>query len=151
MESLRIRDEVLRAAAEIGREVQELDVADSERFWTSVAGKFARKNVGLSLWEHLRQGVSIHDPDGWQRIAEHVGQQQAVLFFNPNDETAMFVTQDGDHLTSILGNSYQYEFYVSDMEQSYLLVHTHHDVLIAAGAAAAWLKQTYPDHHEHTT
>ena len=44
-----------------------------------------------------------------------------------------------DDLVAVLGETYGFEFYVTNKEKSYLLVFNHHDILMACGDAKNWL------------
>src|SRR5690349_14898155 len=43
-----------------------------------------------ALWESLIDVVSIQNAEAWRWIAEYEGDHPGILFFNPDDESAMF-------------------------------------------------------------
>ncbi len=53
----------------------------------------------------------------------------------------MAEVSSGDALRSLLANSYHFEFYVTDVDASYLICFNHHDFVIAWGTACPWLRQ----------
>ena len=61
------------------------------------------------------------------------------MFFNESDEKKSFLFKNGDDLVAVLGETYGFEFYVTNKEKSYLLVFNHHDILMACGDAKNWL------------
>ena len=65
---------------------------------------------------------------------------KCVLFFNKSDEKSMFLINSGNDLDFILSETYGFEFYVTDLDCSYLLCFNHHDILYGCGAAYDWVK-----------
>ena len=92
------------------------------------------------LWEGLRDCETFSDIDGWLYIQKFVLDNSCIMFFNPYQEKKMFNISSGKDLQYILSETCPYEFYVTDMDYSYLLCFTHHDVLIGCGKAKEWVR-----------
>lgn len=52
----------------------------------------------------------------------------------------MFDVPSGSALDALLGHTYGFVFYVTDVEASYLIGFNDHDFLICCGAAQEWLE-----------
>lgn len=81
----------------------------------------------------------ISDTDAW-RLLKKLVKSKCVLFFNKSDEKSMFLINSGNDLDFILSETYGFEFYVTDLDCSYLLCFNHHDILYGCGAAYDWVK-----------
>ncbi len=99
-----------------------------------------------ALWEHLADAVSVQDADAWKWIAEYDGNCPGVLFFNPEDEPAMFEFMHRRDVTAVLAECTGFEFYLTDNEATFLVCFNHHDFMIAAGDARAWLLSCAQQH-----
>ncbi len=89
--------------------------------------------------------VSVCDSNGWQWINEFVGKEESIMFFNESDEKKSFVFKDGADLTTVLSETYGFEFYVTNKQTSFLIAFNNHDYLIACGTAKKWLKSKAND------
>lgn len=92
------------------------------------------------LWEKFIRFEVLSDPMGWSYIESFVKNNECIMFFNQNDEKEMFLIRCGKDLNYILGETWGYEFYITDRECSYLICFNHHDVLFGCGKAEKWLK-----------
>ena len=140
-----IREDVVQAARLVHAEVRELKPAERDRIWALVAGRFAvtGRAVPRFLWEDVQGAAAVQDPEAWRWIADYAARRSepAILFFNPADESAMFTFKDGAQVVPVLEETPSFEFYLTDPDVTYLLCFNHHDFLIAAGEAAAWLER----------
>ena len=91
------------------------------------------------MWDSAQGDVSVQDPDGWKRIAGFVAGKPAVLLFNPADENAVFLFNEGRQAIESLEEIPRVEFYLADPGLSFLLCFNHHDFLIGCGSAADWV------------
>jgi hypothetical protein len=104
-----------------------------------VFSRYASPTRGGALWERLADVVSVQDADGWKRIAEYAGDHPGILFFNSEDEPAMFEFTRRRDVVAVLAECTGFEFYLTDIEATFLLCFNHHDFMIAAGDARSWL------------
>ncbi len=103
---------------------------------------------GIWLWEKLNEYISISDSYGWSYIKDYVLDNDCIMFFNQDEEKKMFKISNGKDLQFILSETNAYEFYITDLNCTYLLCFNHHDVLIGCGEAIKWmnnLKEKTPD------
>jgi hypothetical protein len=91
------------------------------------------------MWETLSDCATIQDREGWQWIGQFVGTRACILLFDATDEVEMFRLPDGSALDGLLQSSVGFEFYVTDLDATYLACFNHHDVLVCCGSARAWL------------
>lgn len=95
---------------------------------------------GFWLWEKLSVHEELSDINGWSLIQNYVSNKSCVMFFNQDEETKMFMVSNGKDLQYILSETCGYEFYITDLQCSYLICFNHHDVLIGCGNAEKWVK-----------
>jgi hypothetical protein len=134
-------DEVTRAARELGLHVEKLSDADARMFRSSIEQAYSQNARCWPLWEAVRFPSAVQNERAWSWIGEFVGERESILFFNPADEPSMFRIASGTVLDVLLAETFGFEFYVADEQASFLLCFTHHDMLLAAGAASHWLEQ----------
>ena len=103
-----------------------------------ILNKFAAGNPKV-IWQDLLSSASVHDPNAWRWIDSYLSGNSFVLFFDEQEDKSMFQFPPGTRLTPILEECPGFEFYVTDYAATYLLCFNHHDYLIAAGRAEAWL------------
>jgi hypothetical protein len=119
-----------------------LPAADRDPLRERVLSRYG--SGGRWIWESHTPCAWVHNPDGWKWIASFVGSRECVLLFDTGEDVEMFQLPSGWALESLLANSYGFEFYVTDVETSYLISFNHHDVLSCWGSAQAWLEQHHP-------
>lgn len=83
--------------------------------------------------------ASLLRSDGWERIADYVGDCACVMFVGHPAQGFAFET--GAQLRATLGETPRMEFLVLDKALTYALFANHHDFLLAWGAAKLWLAQ----------
>jgi hypothetical protein len=136
-----LHDEILRAAQTVGATVSEIPPDEAERIRDQVTQRFAGGIAAWPLWEHLHERVSTRDANAWRWVGDYVKDAKAIMFFDKEDERAMFEFRNGPEVVSALGKSYQFEFYLTNRQVDYLICFSHHDYLIAVGSAADWLRE----------
>ena len=97
------------------------------------------KNYRL-LWEKLSECEFLNDSDGWSYIKDFVNDDELIMFFNEDDEDKMFRIKNGEELYFILSETYGYEFYITNINTTYLICFNHHDILCGCGEAKQWVK-----------
>lgn len=106
------------------------------------------KKTGIWLWDKLSDHEESSDSNGWSLIPEFVSNNSCIMFFNQDEETKMFMVSNGKDLQFILSETCGYEFYITDLQCSYLLCFNHHDDLIGCGNAKKWVKELKEKHFE---
>lgn len=136
-------DEVRRAAEKAGVSPRLLD--DPE-----VKGMFdlLRLHFGLDPnYFGVKSGVerhAVHNSEAWRWIAEFVRDRPAVLLFPPSDDSAGWLFQNGQELTSTLADCFAFVFLVTSPEADYAIAFDDHDILIGVGPASKWLESRTP-------
>jgi hypothetical protein len=130
----KIGEEVKRAAAVLDIDITELSRDVSLEIIRIITEKYT-KGHSCFLWDDLTDYVCVNNSDAWSWINEYIGNTETVMFFNESDEKKSFLFKNGDDLVAVLGETYGFEFYVTNKEKSYLLVFNHHDILMACGDA----------------
>ncbi len=133
-----ISEEVKRAADVLDINITELSRDVSLEIIKIITEKYAAGN-SCFLWDDLTDYVYVNNSDAWSWINEYIGNTEVIMFFNESDEKKSFLFKNGDDLVAVLGETYGFEFYVTNKEKSYLLVFNHHDILMACGDAKNWL------------
>jgi hypothetical protein len=135
---IRVTEEILAVEREHSLGVQALSVADREPLRERIFSGYGRRSRWL--WEVLADCASVQDAGGWEWISEFVGARSCVLLFDRDEEVEMFHVPSGASLDALLRNTCGFEFYVTDMDASYLICFNHHDVLVCCGSAREWLQ-----------
>ncbi len=66
---------------------------------------------------------------------------EAIMFFNPEQEKSSFLFANGEDMVSVLGESYAFEFYITNKKLEYFICFNHHDYLICSGSAQNWIEK----------
>lgn len=134
-----IADDIRESAATSLTHIEEVPPPEAQAILDRAIQLYARGRYSGYLWKDLEDPVAVQDPNAWRWIAEFVGNEPCVLFFDRDEESETFRVVDGSSLTMLLSETVGFEFYVTDDEVRYVLCFNHHDYLIAAGKAASWL------------
>ena len=131
---------VLKAAETIGIQLEIVDPEVASGFRSDIDRRYAKKGM-IPLWERLVDSIGDYDPEGWRVIGDYVGDREAMLFFDEDNEPTVFRIRSGDLLISLLSEAPLFVFYIANQSGEYLLCHNDHDYLIACGDAMTWLKE----------
>jgi hypothetical protein len=140
------RDELLRAARESGVLHRLLPDAEAAEVWVRIGQTYFPRERSLMerrflfLWERLDYQAAVRTSLGWQYIGEFVGPRPALVLFNPAYDLGIIAFDTGNDLTLAIGESFGFEFYVTDAQATYLLCFNHHDFLIGSGTAVTWIE-----------
>lgn len=135
----RIRDEIIAVDGEHSLGIRSLPEATRDQLRESVCARYGC--TGMRLWETPLDCVYVQNSDAWEWITDFVAERDCVLLFDFFEEVEMFHVPSGLALDTVLANSYHFEFYVTDMDATYLIGFNHHDFLVCCGTAKAWLKR----------
>ena len=101
--------------------------------------KFLKKDTKFFLWEMLKNYTCVQHKEAWSWIKDFIKNTTCIMFFNYQDEKEAYFLDNGNILQSLLSETYNFEFYITNETYEYLLCFNHHDVLFATGTAEAWL------------
>lgn len=123
-------------------QIKKLSVDKTKDIVEEIKLKYCNQIPGRSLWETIcdtAECVAVSNDDAWKWIAEFIEANQAILFFNPSEETVSFEFNNGEDIVNVLENCFDFEFYVSNRNMDYLICFNHHRILYACGSAFRWL------------
>lgn len=121
-------------------ELKELDLETSENIKLLIYKNYLDKNrKGNWMWEKLKVYESLRDSNGWKYIKEFISNNSCIIFFNQDEEKKMFRIENGADLYYILSETSGFEFYITDLECTYLICFNHHDILFGCGKAMRWI------------
>ena len=135
-----IADEIYRAITENHLELHLLPLSYVDDLRTSVVKQYCTKDTTF-MWECFKDCVSYQDSNAWSLICNYVKDNECIMFFNKSDDKNAFLISNGTELQRILEDSFGFEFYITDRDQSYVICFNHHDVLYGCGAAREWVEE----------
>lgn len=91
------------------------------------------------LWDNFFDCVSVYDENWWKYIGDFVGDKPCILMAYDNNDWIAIKINSGMDLNILLSESCGFEFYIMDIELSYVICFNHHDVLIGLGKAKNWI------------
>jgi hypothetical protein len=138
-----IKEEIVRVANFLDVNVLELPQYDTNLIVKQVATKYSDGKTGDFLWEYFVKKISVCDRNAWKKLDQYIGNNEVVLFFNPSDESVAFKLNNGKALVDLIGESFGFEFYLTNQATDYVLCFNHHDYLIACGKSMEWLKKKH--------
>ena len=130
-----VRDEIRRVAS---KGVQELSESDTKDLFERVEKAFAR-NGRTPLWERLTASAGRQNAYGWREIGRFVDGALILLVDDPQGHCA-FRFDTAAALQGVLEETSGFEFYATDDALTFLLAFNHHDFVIGAGRAEAWIR-----------
>ncbi len=136
-----LEQEIRRVVNELELDITLLDSDAGRELRLRVEQAYAPSRCRWPLWESFRFPAAIQGQTGWHRIVEFVGNNECFLLLNPQDAPTVFRCASGSALDELLQETYGFELYVTDQAASYLLCFNHHDMLLGAGRAEAWLSE----------
>ena len=80
------------------------------------------------IWEQFKECSHYQNSDAWSKIGDYVKENNCIMFFNKCDDEHVFLIANGVELQTILGESFGFEFYITDRDQSYVICFNHHDL-----------------------
>jgi hypothetical protein len=135
-----VLNEIIRAASDQGSRIRILDAGETDRLIEQLRRRYAANGSSTFLWEDIRSRVSVRDAEAWRWIGDFLASESTImLIINESPVAIEFV--NGNQVTSLLDDTYGFEFYLINRALEYLLCFNHHDVLIAAGSAVDWLRE----------
>ena len=136
-----VGDEFLRAAHVTRARIGLLSPSHASMLRQRVRDMFSNTGNSRWLWEGLHDCASHNDRNGWKLIGQFLKDQPSIVFFDEHEDQRAFSVASGGELMTVLGESYGYEFYVTDDRAEFLFCFNHHDYLIACGTAVSFLRQ----------
>ncbi len=136
-----IKKEIISAAERMNVSISEMEEAQTSYLVHGVIEKYTNGKKSTNIWENLVDEFSVNDKNAWIWIEDYISDNEAIMFFNQEDEKNAFLFHNGHDVVSLLGDTYGFEFYLTNRNIDYLLCFNHHDVLIACGDSRDWLSR----------
>jgi hypothetical protein len=100
------------------------------------------KSYCYPLWEHLENKISLLDPQGWKTIGNFQSSEEKIMFIEPDrlsSSSVIFQFNNSKDLINLIGNCFNFVFYITDKTGSFLICFNDHDYLIGCGTARDWI------------
>ena len=136
-----LAEEIAGVASELGISIVTVDQQLTLQIKEKLAKKFStdKERSQILSWQNLEGRESYHDSNSWQLIKNYVGNQEVLLFVNPELEQIMWQFQNGEDLDILLGETTGFPFCVTSEKVDYMICFEDHDVLIGVGKAKKWV------------
>jgi hypothetical protein len=119
-------------------EAQVLDMSERDSLAKSLLENLFVDVASRAPWDSRKAPEGIFCVDGWQLIPGYVGDRSCCMF--QSEARVVWKLKNGSELFRVLKECPLIEFYVCDIEASYLLCSNDHDLLIGWGVAEQWVK-----------
>jgi hypothetical protein len=129
-----IKNEIVRAAKDLELSFLELLEKKGAEIFYKIESKYVESKDGIFMWENLPEGISIQNEDAWLWIDKIVECDEIIMFFNPGNETTGFIFFSGKDIVKVLGETYHFEFYLTNKDLDYVLCFNNHNFLMVCGS-----------------
>ena len=130
---------ISKAVKSKGLDAAVLDSPTADAIRRRIEGLYATPSASKPLWERLTDHAGVHDPEGWKLLANYPHEGRVLLFFDWDDEAAIYSAKDCTEVAKLLSECPGFVFYVTDELCGFLICHNDHDQLIGAGQAKPWV------------
>ncbi len=136
-----IRDDILAAARQHDILLVEGSAQAYQDMLLTLQQKFTHRQPGRVVWENLIAACSTRDAKAWSWIGAFVGTAPTILLTTEYENEPILVEiANGAKIVALVGETANFEFYLTNPATDYLLCFNHHDYLIASGTAMPWLR-----------
>jgi hypothetical protein len=135
-----IKEEIEKTANTLNINITEISKEKTQLIVNQVIQKYTEKKYGF-LWEKFVNDVYIQNVDAWLWLDEIIGHEETIMFFNPREEEIAFKFLSGKDIVKLFGETFYFEFYLTNETTDYVLCFNHHDFLIACGTAKEKLQK----------
>ncbi len=134
-------EEVSDAIKLLGLDAKQISLEKKSVVFEKVIKKFIKNNkYYYPLWENMHYSKGIRYQFAWKLFSKMLKGKEVVLFFDFDDDKNMFLFVDGGVLTDVFANCFRFTFYITNIENTFLLAYNDHDYLIASGEAIRWIE-----------
>ena len=138
-----VREWISKAVDSDRLDVCQADDSTAASVRRQVEALYATPAAGRPLWERLLDSDGEYDPEGWKRIESYPHDGRVLLFFDPQEEPAVYSARNCREAVGLLSACPGFVFYLTDELCSFLICHNDHDHLIGAGKAKAWVRRRH--------
>ena len=138
-----ISEEICEVISQLKISASIIDENNSLAIKKRLAEKFStnKEKPCILSWQNLVNTESYHDSDAWKLLKEYIGNEEVLLFVNPEDEQTMWKFDNGIDLEFLLSESTGFPFCITSKKANYILCFEDHNCLIGVGEAASWVKK----------
>jgi hypothetical protein len=137
-----IRNDILAAAGQHDIPLVERSAQAYHEMLLTLQQKFTQCQPGRVIWENLIAPCSRHNATAWRWLGDFVGATPTILLTTEYVHEPILVDiATRAEIVVLLGETTNFEFYLTNSTTDYLLCFNHHDYLIASGMALPWLQQ----------
>lgn len=123
--------EVIEICSELDFKYELLHPQDALRVRSLIITAFNLDGKQRSLWEGMKSTYSVHDSDAWKKVQSFFNSEPIYFFFDESSDGIILSLQNSDNITTILGESTGFVFYITDLSCTSLVCFNDHDVLLA--------------------
>lgn len=134
------RDEIYEVAHKLNVNMSELSEDAQRSLREKLVTKFSDSEC-YYMWKCLKERESIQIEEPWTWLKEFTATIPTVLLFDRSEDNMALVFKTGIDAVSVLEECFRMEFYLTDMQATFLLCCNHHNYLIASGTALNWLRK----------
>ncbi len=140
-----VANEILEEVKNIQCPIEELDGQKSEKIRNDVKKKYVHPSYREIHWENFVQDLeySFKDENGWYVIQNFPYTKPVLMFFNERESKFMFRFNNLRDVSKVYGETFGYEFYLTNEDSDFLICFNHHDYLIGLGKAYEWVQKAH--------
>lgn len=98
-------------------------------------------NESNFMWEQFADYSDICGEFAWQYLSDILPEENCYLFFNQTECRKAYLFKNGKDLCDVLGETYNFEIYVTDYQGTYLICFNHEMILTGCGRGKQWMDQ----------
>lgn len=94
------------------------------------------------IWQDFPEYMNICGEYAWKVIPKILDKNKRyILFFNQIECKKAYRFDDADNLCTIIGETYDFEFYITDLDGSFILCFNHEEILCGCGNITNKMKE----------
>lgn len=98
----------MRVAKSLNIHITELPRLESKLIINQIINKYAQGKRAGSLWENFTNEVGIDNKNAWKWIRNFVDNNETIMFFNPEEESAVLKFLNGKDLIAEINQEHNH-------------------------------------------
>lgn len=123
-----LTNEIVRAAKVSNIYLEQLSKSEKSIFWQKIKSTH-KVCLDGQIWCQLNFSFNESNPEGWRRAGDYFDSWPVLLFCDHHLDTPVFKVQYKQNLVDLLGESFGFVFYLTDLDIKQLVVFDDHDCL----------------------
>ena len=104
--------------------------------------KLKIKDTSNFIWQDFPENINIYGEYAWMHIPKILDENKLyILFFNQIECKNAYGFYDANNLCTLLGETYDFEFYITDLDGSFILCFNHEELLCGCGSIINKIKE----------